>query len=772
MARKPSLLAEFVIMIDRYSTPLTILILLLIISVGGYLRMLPAIKYGLELDEADPWIMYWIAEQLYQHGLFNFESISDSKLFWYPYGKNFLTREYIGTSWVAAATYPLVKPFGLSLREWIALSPVIAGLLTSLVGFLIAYVITRSKLGALTTAALFSLLPGAIGRSTVGFVEKMVIASVLIALLYLFLALSLRSEGRARLLYAALAGLAAGLTPFFWGGYHFVTISLALIFLLDLAVRGTADLERLKVYGIVTSLFVLVALASPVLGYRYFVTSLGMGLTASFLAYTAAVLWERLGLSERLFPLSRPFFLWVLLAAFVSALALILTETIGVPGRILLALGIREFSPLAESVAEHTGVSWGELFRELGIPFMIVALGTIYYMYRIYSGRRDVTDHIVLSLFLMSFLMMYAAKNMAYFLQMASFYVSIAAGIAVGAWMAGERVVTEVKRKVMSVDEVRFAVALLIVLFVVGGSTYYARNSYEVNSYRAPQILTAGLSAYSMGGEIVVPVNDAWQRALDYLRTNTSEDSLVVSWWDYGYWISVGAGRATVADGSTQNETQIRILARILTGNEDEASALLPLFRAKPNKTYLVFYEAFIFIRPENSTMVYGLPIPSSQKQGNSYVVMYGMADFPKSFQMLRIGYRIDSFAESVLGTKYSSQTISGQIRSYHFPALVGSPDANVRLTLNSLLYRLSMEGLTHIPSKGLVRSCSVFNNVSFVMPSAYDPATGQLLPAIPLGLTKRFSPEAIIVSCHKKDEAFGSIQAQAVVVFIYRWLG
>ncbi|MCS7106981.1 MAG: hypothetical protein NZ902_02620 [Acidilobaceae archaeon] len=771
MAKRTSFLADLIQLIDNYSTPLIIVLLLASLTVGAYIRLIPAINYGLELDEADPWEMYWIAEQLYQNGLFNFESITDSKLFWYPYGRNFLTREYVGTAWVAAATYHIVKFSGISLRDWIALFPVIAGVLTAVLGFVLVYLITRSKVGALATAALFSLLPGAIGRSTVGFVEKMVIASVIIVLMYIFLVLALRSEGRKSLLYAALAGTSAGSVTFFWGGYHFVSVSLAMIILLDPLVWGRADEARLKIYGLTALLFIVLTSLYPAVSYTYFVSSLGLSVVASILFYTVATYWERLGLGERLFPLNRAFYLWILLAASIAGMALLATETVRVPGRVLLALGIREFSPLAESVAEHAGVSWGEFFRELGIPFLLTVMGTLYYAYRIYSGRRDVTDHVVISMFLMSFMMAYAAKNMAYFLQMASLYVSLAAGISIGAWMAGERMISEGKRLV-SVDEVRFAVALFLIALVVGGSIYYAKNSYDANYYRAPQILTSGLSAYYSGNKILVPINDAWQRTLSYLRANTSEDSLIVSWWDYGYWISVGTNRATVADGSTQNETQIRLLARILTGNEDEASALLPLLKARPNKTYLVFYEAFLFFRPQNSTTVYGLPIPSSQRQGNTYIVTYGLADFPKSFQMLRISYRINPYAETFIGTQYSSQTVSGQTRAYHFPALTGSPEGNVRLTMNSLLYKLSMDGLIEIPRKGYISKCSVFNNATFVIPSAFEPSSGQLLPVLPTSLWKRFVPEALMVSCFHSEDTFGALQEQAVVVFIYKWTG
>lgn len=755
--------------IERYSAPITIILLLAVLVAGGYIRMIPAIKYGLELDEADPWEMYWIAQQLYEKGLFNFEPISRSELFWYPTGRDLLRQEYIGTAWVAALTYHVAKYTGLSLREWIALFPAIAGVLTALIAFIFVRVATGSNVGGLVAASLFALMPGAISRSTVGFVEKMVIASVLILLSYLFLYLALR---RGELRSAAIAGLLAGLSSFFWGGYHFISISIALVILLDPVIFGRPSEQRLKIYAIVAGLLILVSSAYPGISARYYITGLGLAVTASVLLYSIIISWDALGLSRRLFAFDRALYAWVLAFAAILGIAFILTETISVPGRLLLAIGIRQFSPLAESVSEHASMPLQQLAREIGVPLGVAAFGALYYAYRhLYAGRREEGDQVIWSLFAMSFLTAFAAYNMAYFVQMASFYSAIAAGIAVGAWMSGEKI-TSLRKGLPTIDEIRFFISMLLLFLVATGAASGAISSYETNSIRAPMILTSGLSPYyERGGNVVVPINDAWQRALEYLKMNTSKDALVVSWWDYGYWISVGAGRATVADGSTWNETQIRILARILTGNENEASALLYLLGAKPNNTYIVFYDSYAFIREQNSSMALAFPLPSSQRYSSQFYVIHGSADLPKSFQMLKIGYRIDPFVETPLLTRYSSQTSSSAGRAYHFPGFVGTPESNVRTVSSALLYGLSMDALTRIPANGLVRGCNALSNVTIVIPSAYDPASGQLLFAQPM-IPERFSPEAIIVSCFSTEDLGQAVQQLAVVVSIYRWLG
>lgn len=76
---------------------------------------------------------------------------------------------------------------GLTLRDWIALFPVFSGVATIVLSYVLVTSITGSRLGGLVSASIFSLAPGAIARTTVGFVEKMVVAAVFITLFYILL---------------------------------------------------------------------------------------------------------------------------------------------------------------------------------------------------------------------------------------------------------------------------------------------------------------------------------------------------------------------------------------------------------------------------------------------------------------------------------------------------------------------------------------------------------------------------------------------------------
>jgi dolichyl-diphosphooligosaccharide--protein glycosyltransferase len=92
-------------------------------------------------------------------------------------------------------------------------------------------------------------------------------------------------------------------------------------------------------------------------------------------------------------------------------------------------------------------------------------------------------------------------------------------------------------------------------------------------------------------------MNEGWQTSLLWLKdSNNSPDPFgdfddpdfyyrlyetpfqypesaygVMSWWDYGYWISILGGKDTLADNGTLNGTQIAWIGRMFMSTEDNA---------------------------------------------------------------------------------------------------------------------------------------------------------------------------------------------------------
>jgi len=56
--------------------------------------------------------------------------------------------------------------------------------------------------------------------------------------------------------------------------------------------------------------------------------------------------------------------------------------------------------------------------------------------------------------------------------------------------------------------------------------------------------------------------SDAWMGALEWVESNTPEDSVILSWWDYGYWINRETGRTAYATPS-QDKIPVENTARM-----------------------------------------------------------------------------------------------------------------------------------------------------------------------------------------------------------------
>lgn len=99
------------------------------------------------------------------------------------------------------------------------------------------------------------------------------------------------------------------------------------------------------------------------------------------------------------------------------------------------------------------------------------------------------------------------------------------------------------------------SVAVFLLLFFVQHCTWVT--SY---AYSSPSVVLA--SANQDGSQHII---DDFREAYYWLRQNTREDAVVMSWWDYGYQIAGMADRPTLVDNNTWNNSQLCSCAILLT---------------------------------------------------------------------------------------------------------------------------------------------------------------------------------------------------------------
>ncbi|HID72744.1 TPA: peptide permease, partial [Candidatus Micrarchaeota archaeon] len=218
---------------------------------GAYIRLLPAMNYGIELDANDPWVEYWLTKYLVEHGLGSWYTLTAdnpaTKAFWWPWGRDFYNSEYPGVPWFAAATAALGRSLGFDVKEWTALQPVIFACVAILLVFLLVKRLAGTAAG-LVAAYMFAAMPGTSERTIVGFVEKTGVAIPLVYAYFLLFGMACdgRLEGWARYVVSAAAGVMLGLIGFFWGGVHFMIAVTAAYFLIMPIFREPGEKEWLQ----------------------------------------------------------------------------------------------------------------------------------------------------------------------------------------------------------------------------------------------------------------------------------------------------------------------------------------------------------------------------------------------------------------------------------------------------------------------------------------------------------------------------------------------
>ena len=138
---------------------------------------------------------------------------------------------------------------------------------------------------------------------------------------------------------------------------------------------------------------------------------------------------------------------------------------------------------------------------------------------------------------------------------------------------------------------------------------------------------------------------DDYREAYYWLRMNTPQDAVIMSWWDYGYQITGFSNRTTLVDNNTWNNTHIATVGLAMSSPEHEA------------------YEVCDRLDTDYVLVIYG---------GNSH---YSGDDINKFLWMVRIG-----------GGVYPHIKEENYLSRYGYRT-----DSSVTPTMrNSLMYRLA----------------------------------------------------------------------------------
>jgi Uncharacterized membrane protein, required for N-linked glycosylation, COG1287 len=285
----------------------------------------------------------------------------------------------------------------------------------------------------------------------------------------------------------------------------------------------------------------------------------------------------------------------IVFVVFIVGSAFLLHSALG--GRILAIVDpfTRSLQPIVNTVAENSLTTWYDFYAGFNIQMLLIPIGA-YMFYR----RKDAVGALMVLYLITS---VYATASYVRAEELLTPFAAIASAYVLAKIIEtyAPIVMKAYRSSAARSETVDWEVGGILLVLLVASVGFFAYQGI-VSSNQPPLMLVVGHR-----------VTQDWPAALTWLKYNTPPNSVVASWWDYGYWILTGADRATLADPSTTNTTQIQYLAVALMSNSSVALKIFKFYHVN----YLLIYQ------------------PIASYQGIEYPSSDG--DFYKSGAMLTI---------------------------------------------------------------------------------------------------------------------------------------
>jgi dolichyl-diphosphooligosaccharide--protein glycosyltransferase len=536
-------------------------ILALSVSLSFMIRSQGA-DYGFELNEFDPFQNFRATEFLVENGFSAYYDWHDYKS-WYPEGRNISGTSQNMLHFTGAVTYQI---FGgdLSVYDFTILFPAIFGALTVVGIFALVRVIGGTTAG-LFASVLFSVSLPILLRGTIGWykAEPLGLFYGVIGL-YLFLS-GIKTENKKIAISKLIIGgiiLAFGLSA--WGGIQFFVIPIGMFILLLPFVRKDHEFIIWCIPIFVISFLMSVSMFQrPGLSFIFGLG--GFSLIVPTLFMVSCIFVQKFSKNK---DKTRNGLIFLFIMLIIGPVLLVINaeaEFVNIPQfRYLIAINpfLSSVNPLQDSVAEHATPTTSQSFFFHSIWMIFAGIGVWF----ILSKKSDTISYLRNDMILFSLIIgltgIYVSSTFVRLQVIASITLIILASIGISI------LVKEIFRKENSFENLRIkqilkisSLTIIIILLMI---PLVYPNSNWINSAKAPPTILNGGSNWN------VATND-WKESLEWIKTNTPEDSVVASWWDYGYWITTMSDRATVNDNFTTNSTRIKYMAESFLSSPDEA---------------------------------------------------------------------------------------------------------------------------------------------------------------------------------------------------------
>jgi len=516
-------------------------------------------SFGFELNEFDPFFNYRATEYIVNNGADSYFEWNDD-LSWYPHGRDVSWSSQVMLHLTAATTYAIFGGGG-QLYDFTIMFPVIFGSLTVIVIFALVRIIGGTTAG-LFASLLFSVSLPIIIRGQIGWFKSEPLGLFFSILgIYLFLS-GIKSKNHkiafSKLVFAGIFvifGLSA------WGGDQFFIIPLG-IFFLTLPFLRTDHKFLIWTIPVFTISTIISSLLFERLAFT-FISGLG-GLSLiipTFFLVSCIIIQNKSNKNKN----RNGLFLLVAILIIGSSVLILNDDLqfVNLPShRYLNAVNpfLTTSDPLTDSVSEHATTTISQSFTFHSILMLFAGFGIWIILKNSKKSNFIKNDMISFSLIL-GLTGIYVSSAFVRLEVFASLSVIILSSLGLTMLLKEfSSKKNHVKNFKNSLIKITFFAGLIILLIIP--LTFPTQGSVLSVTNNPPTIMNGG-STYAIS-------TTDWLDTLDWIKNNTPEDSVVGSWWDYGYWIQTKAERASLADNSTLIDHVIKRIATIFLSSPDK----------------------------------------------------------------------------------------------------------------------------------------------------------------------------------------------------------
>ena len=512
-------------------------VLALSVSISMLIRSTP-MNYGLELFEFDPFFNFRATEYIVENGYDAYSNWVDEKS-WHPFGRDISENSQVVLHVTTSIFYQLFG-FNSSLYNFTIIFPLVVGSLTAISVFAFVRVLGGTTAGLLA-ALMFSISVPVFTRGLVGWFKSEPLGLFFGFLaMYLFVSGILNYRGTSSLIKLVLGGLFLALGLSAWGGILFFIIPIiTFYFILPFLKRENNSV----IFGI------------PVFSSSLILYSLLFERTSDFtLGYVGILILFCTGfviLCEIIKKFSdesnhiRNCFI-VFISTIISVIGVLSSGLVNLPGfRYLSAINpfLSSLDPLTDSVSEHMTTDLNTSYGFVSI-FIIFGLLGAWFLF----SRKTIdlkTDNRIFAL-IISILAIYVSSS----------FVRLEIYASTGLIILGSIGLAILFKKIFQSNtfpatKIIFC-SVIIILFIIPLTLPENKNWLSWADF-TPTIKNGG-SFYAIS-------NNDWVDTMNWLKYNTPENSVIASWWDYGYWITTLSDRTTIVDNATLIDWQIKKMA-------------------------------------------------------------------------------------------------------------------------------------------------------------------------------------------------------------------